>query len=220
MKIKDFKKQIKEENYDIPNVLEKIKPIADEKEFAVLYRSEHKMKFIFRSIQTACLVIICGIIVVSAGMNNFHTKGEAKLPEDNMLGENQEAGGMVGEASNGAQNISSEEMKIFDYYVSINEAKTSENQELDGASYQTYGITEISGDCGNDGTPSCLVLNQKGTVRYVITYNQFVYLQEYIASHANESAVKICNDIAKEFNISSDYYYAISDAYNYIIYIK
>lgn len=89
MKFKDYTKKIKEENYDIPDVYNKVKPIAEQKEY-ITNKEQPKITFIKRPIfKLASLLIVVMLTLTVVLVISSRTKEEQYEEHKVLMVENQ-----------------------------------------------------------------------------------------------------------------------------------
>lgn len=95
MKIKTFKQNLKQESYDIPDVLEKIKPIAYSKEYHIQERRQSVFKNLIQLVPVMTVFTICLLVLFNLDKNSY-------LPEETSVNHNA---------------LTPEATEIFDSYI-------------------------------------------------------------------------------------------------------
>ena len=76
MKIKMFKQQLRDEKFDIPNVLDKIKPLAYEMEYPLQPKKSFFLKSILQLVPVLTVFTICIFVLNRSYTNKASVPGE------------------------------------------------------------------------------------------------------------------------------------------------
>lgn len=189
MKIKTFKNQIKNENYDIPNVLEKIKPIAYNTKYHVEERKHLFLKNLLQLVPVMTVFAICLLVLF-----NLDRTIPQDLPEN--PGEKEPYEGLI------------KPEDIYNIYT--------KNSEPNIAFFSEHVPSfNISKECHSD--EYCMwVIDENDTTTLVVDEEIFNYLSSYINDNKECTLIDAVNNVKEKFSIPDEEIYAISDAYNYI----
>lgn len=199
MKIKTFKNLIKNEKYDIPDVLEKIKPYANNAEYHIEKRKSLFFKNLLQLVPVMTVFAIC--LVVLFNLEETSIKSEPKSYHEGEI------------APEDIQPIIITQTNIFDSYLEKSKetysASSIETSDFSGNDY-------INKECPSNNY--CMwVISENDSTTLVVDDVVFNYLLTYINDNKGCTIIEAVDTTKKEFSIPDDETYAVCNAYNYII---
>lgn len=195
MKIKTFKNLIKNEKYDIPDVLEKIKPYANEAEYHIEKRKSLFFKNLLQLVPVMTVFTICLLVLFNL---------EETVPQS-------EPKSFNGDDIAPGDTPSITPIDFFDSYYE------DKNFEMSGANpYSDFSTSgSITKECSSDDY--CMwKISENDSSTLVVDEEIFNYLLSYIKDNPNCTLIDAVDNVKNKFSISEDKVYAISDAYKYI----
>lgn len=195
MKIKAFKNLIKNESYDIPDVLEKIKPYANEAEYHIEKRKSVFFKNLLQLVPVMTVFTICLLVLFNLERTVPQSKPKSFNGDDIAPGDTP----------------SITPIDIFDSYYDDTNSETSVANPY--SNFSTSG--NITKECSSDDY--CMwKIDEKDSTTLVVDEEIFNYLLTYIKDNPNCTLIDAVDNVKNKFSIPNEKIYTISDAYNYI----
>lgn len=196
MKIKTFKQSLRNENYDIPNVLEQIKPIAYNKEYPVIKNKTSFLNNFLQLIPVMTVFAICLLVVFNL--------------EKPTVSENNPSECMPEPDQSSKENPSEQKINLYSTYITnfIGQSGKIKPEEASYSQYDNCYMFEIE---------------VSGSSYLVVNETVFNYLLLYVRDNSSTTVINAVDEVKNKFSIPDEEAYAISDAYNYIknnVYIK
>lgn len=186
MKIKTFKQQLKNEVFDIPNVLDKIKPLAYQKEYQINLNKGSFFKTLIQLVPVVTVFAIC-LLVLTKNFNN-----KPQVHEDPY------------DANYLAQN------EIYNTYFKnldpASECPSSPMQSFNSAKKDCTAGNYCMWVLENEGKDNFLIIDE------IV----FDYIINYMAENKNCTSIDIVKATKEKYAIPEKDAYTIRNAYDYI----
>lgn len=196
MKVKDFKTQIKNEQLDIPNILDNIKNVAYNAEFKkVTKKSFFKLNLILKYSFGACFLLIVGTILlpnilIGQPGNETLESPESEPPREENSGEID---------SEKYKTLSEDEIIIYSSYYEKNYT----------AVFDQYKQISISGNLLIEAT-------HNNNEIIILNYEIFNYLKQLILDNNNISVNNCFNTLSSIYGLPNECYTSVKNAYIFI----
>lgn len=208
MKIKDFKEQLKNEQFDIPDVLDNIREIAYKKEFKNTTVRKFNFKIVFSLTPVLCVLILGFFLIpkLSTGSDPYAPKSaELSSPENENINPEDIPGETEKEEPDQVANAyNAAEYTLYSAYYNDNEIPSSL-------------LDKITLPNGCHESQECLVkFNNSENNLYFLSKEQFNYLNDYLINNPTASIDEIYSNVSSKFNISEDNFHIILNAYTFV----
>ena len=214
MKIKDFKEQLKSEQYDIPDVLDNIREVAYKKEFNKPKERKVYFKITFSLAPVLCLLVL-GIFLfpkLSTGSDPFSPQSaEFASPEDDVSNNQEEKETPSPSETPESGNIQLEDVtNEYDIAEYVLYSAYFKNEEIPSSLLEEITLPN---NCSE--SHECLVKFNDSSL-YFLTDEQFDYLSNYLTNNPEVNIEEIYDVLSTKFNITEDNLYTIFNAYVFI----
>ena len=186
MKIKMFKQQLRDEKFDIPNVLDKIKPLAYEMEYPLQPKKSFFLKSILQLVPVLTVFTIC-ILVLNRSYTN-----KASVP---------------GEVVN-YENYVNQTM-LYDSYIQnlVTDEPASNFKNAPEAARK---------DCTSGNYCMWVFDNDDQSNFMIVDEDVFDYIVNYMKENKNCTLIDAIKVTREKYSIPESETYTISNAYEYI----
>lgn len=216
MKIKDFKEQLKNEQFDIPDVLDNIREIAYKKEFKNTNVRKFNFKIVFSLTPVLCVLILGFFLIpkLSTGSDPYAPESAEFVSPENENINPESPDGVNPEDIPGvtekeepeqvANAYNAAEYALYSAYYDDNEIPSSLLDKI-----------TLPNDCLEN--QNCLVkFNNSENNLYFLSKEQFNYLNDYLIDNPTASIDEIYSNVSSKFNISEDNFHIILNAYTFV----
>lgn len=216
MKIKDFKEQLKNEQFDIPDVLDNIREIAYKKEFKKTNVRKFNFKIAFSLTPVLCILILGFFLMpqLTTGSDPYAPESAEFVSPENENINPESPNGITPEEIPGVTEKENpqQETNAYDTAEYVLYSAYYDDNEIPSSLLDTITLPN---DCHE--SQECLVeFNSSESKLYFLSKEQFNYLNDYLIDNPTSSIEEIYTNISSKFNISEDNLYIILNAYTFI----
>ncbi len=211
MKIKTFKKQLRSENYIIPDVLDSLKSVAYTKEYPLVTQKNSFFKTIIQLVPVTTVFIICLLVLFNLEENSsFNTPHEGER-----IVEEKQPEGLI-DPNQIPKTLSQDD--FYDYYINNSNKSFNFDTFMDdyasSSSTPELNLPDVEAECSNENYCMYIIKEGNNTIS-VLDEDTFLYLLNYMKKN-NSNIIDSVNNVKEKFSIPDSDTKAISDAYNYI----